>query len=67
MQPDGNDLHDQIRQRAYQLWLEHGRPEGHETAFWVQAERELKSEDNGGLTGRNDATLRSGTGSDGPR
>jgi hypothetical protein len=67
MQTNGNDNRDQIRQRAYALWDEHGRPEGHETAFWLQAERELKSEHTGGLTGRNDKTLRSGSGSDGPR
>lgn len=67
MQTDHNGADKQIRERAYALWVEHGRPDGHETAFWLQAERELKSEDNGGLTGRDDTTLRSGTGSDGPR
>jgi hypothetical protein len=67
MQTNRNDIHDQIEHRAYALWIEHGRPEGHETAFWLQAERELKSENNGGLTRRDDPTLRSGTGSDGPR
>jgi hypothetical protein len=67
MQSDGNEISDQIRQRAHALWVEHGRPEGHETAFWLQAERELKNEGNGGLTSRDDETLRSGTGSDGPR
>lgn len=65
MQAD-TDTEQQIRARAYALWVEHGRPEGHEAAFWLQAERELKSED-GGLLARNDETLRSGSGSDGPR
>jgi hypothetical protein len=58
---------DQIRHRAFELWTQHGRPEGYESAFWLQAERELRSEGNGGLTGRNDDALRSGSGSDGPR
>jgi hypothetical protein len=58
---------EQIRQRAFQLWEEHGRPDGHEAAFWLQAERELKSESDDGRTTRNDDALRSGSGSDGPR
>ena len=62
-----SDINDQIRARAFQLWDEHGRPEGHEAAFWLQAERELKNESDGGRTGRNDDALRSGSGSDGPR
>lgn len=58
---------EQIRHRAFQLWEEHGRPDGHEEAFWLQAERELKSESNNASTDRNDDALRSGTGSDGRR
>lgn len=27
-----------IRQRAYLLWEEEGRPEGRETEFWMRAE-----------------------------
>jgi hypothetical protein len=67
MQSDTINIDDQIRQRAFELWAEHGRPEGHKDAFWLQAERELKNEANGGLSGRNDDALRSGSGSDGPR
>ncbi len=36
---EGN--HDDVRERAYQLWLEAGEPEGREQEFWYQAEREL--------------------------
>jgi Protein of unknown function (DUF2934) len=33
---------DQIRNRAYELWEQHGRPEGRQDEFWRQAERELQ-------------------------
>jgi Protein of unknown function (DUF2934) len=31
----------QIRDRAYALWEEAGRPDGQDMAFWIVAEREL--------------------------
>lgn len=31
----------QIRDRAYALWEEAGRPEGQDKEFWAMAEREL--------------------------
>lgn len=31
----------QIRDRAYSLWEEAGRPEGQDMEFWITAEREL--------------------------
>jgi hypothetical protein len=58
---------DNIKPRAYELWDRRGRPEGYDLEFWLQAERELKSEEeNGERTRANDETLRSGSGSDGP-
>jgi hypothetical protein len=39
-----NETQDRVRQRAYELWEQHGRSEGHEAEFWHQAERELKGE-----------------------
>jgi hypothetical protein len=35
---------DQIRERAYQLWEQVGRPEGRADEFWHAAERELVDE-----------------------
>jgi hypothetical protein len=32
---------DAVRERAYALWEEAGRPEGDGTQFWLDAEREL--------------------------
>ena len=32
---------DQVRVRAYQLYLEHGRQDGHDADDWLQAEYEL--------------------------
>ncbi|KKB75988.1 hypothetical protein VW35_19845 [Devosia soli] len=34
-----------VRDRAYQLWIDAGEPEGREQEFWYQAERELAEED----------------------
>ncbi|ABE64766.1 hypothetical protein Nham_4121 (plasmid) [Nitrobacter hamburgensis X14] len=33
---------EEIRQRAKQLWEEHGKPEGRDEEFWHTAERELQ-------------------------
>lgn len=34
---------DEIRERAYHLWEEAGRPDGDGVDFWVRAEEELAS------------------------
>ena len=34
----------QIRDRAYALWEEAGRPEGQDMEFWITAERELSEQ-----------------------
>src|SRR4051812_12600057 len=44
MDPSTNDTQAQIRQRAFELWEQHGSREGYEAEFWLQAERELKGE-----------------------
>jgi Protein of unknown function (DUF2934) len=36
---------DQIRERAYQLWEQVGRPEGRADEFWHLAEQDLLNED----------------------
>ena len=36
--PDENE----IRQRAREIWEEHGRPAGRDLEFWLQAEREFR-------------------------
>ncbi len=30
-----------IRERAYQIWEEHGGPEGRDLEFWLQAKKEI--------------------------
>ena len=60
--------HDQIKQRAVELWQQHGSQEGYESEFWLQAERELNGEPDGNsLGGANAGAAKSGAGSDGPR
>lgn len=70
MEPSANGTENQVRQRAYELWEQHGRSEGHEEEFWLQAERELKVQRSGSDISRsvsvNAASARSGSGSDGP-
>ena len=70
MRPSTNDTEDRVRQRAYELWEQHGRSEGHEAEFWLQAERELNGEASGTDVSRGVTTnavyARSGSGSDGP-
>jgi hypothetical protein len=36
--------HDEIADRAYQLWEERGRPEGRDLEFWLEAEAEIRRE-----------------------
>jgi hypothetical protein len=36
------NLEDEIRRRAYELWEQHGRAEGHENEHWLLAEREVR-------------------------
>jgi Protein of unknown function (DUF2934) len=70
MEQHTDETQDQVRQRAYDLWEQHGRLEGHEAEFWHQAERELKGEASSSDTSRgvtaNAPFARSGSGSDGP-
>ena len=35
---------EEIRERAYDLWDRHHRPDGFDLHFWFMAERELKVE-----------------------
>jgi hypothetical protein len=39
-----NPNHEQIMQRAYELWEQAGKPEGREEEFYHEAERELENE-----------------------
>jgi hypothetical protein len=35
--------HEQISQRAYEIFIERGRPEGQDLAHWLEAERQLRA------------------------
>jgi hypothetical protein len=39
-----SEIHEAIAARAYELWLERGKPENQADELWFQAERELKTE-----------------------
>lgn len=39
-----HDLMQRINQRAYELWLEEGRPEGKAKDHWEKAKAEIKQE-----------------------
>lgn len=36
-----NDRHEKIRQRAYEIWMREGRPDGAHERHWQQAKQEL--------------------------
>ena len=36
MENYNDETRDRVRQRAYELWEQHGRSEGHEAEFWLQ-------------------------------
>jgi len=40
------DIEERIRQRAYELWEDGGKPDVSAEAFWFQAERELSGDPN---------------------
>jgi hypothetical protein len=70
MQQSTSNTYDRLRQRAYELWEQHGRPEGYDKEFWSQAERELQVEGSDAETSMaisaNASSAKSGSGSDGP-
>jgi hypothetical protein len=37
------ELQNEIRERAYHLWIADGRPHGDADAYWLKAEKELLS------------------------
>jgi hypothetical protein len=37
-----SNLNARIRQRAYEIWVSEGRPEGRERIHWVRAEAEFR-------------------------
>ena len=39
-----DDVLDPIRDRAYQLWEQAGRPEGGDLEFWERARQEIEAE-----------------------
>ncbi|MFK0335166.1 DUF2934 domain-containing protein [Rhizobium sp. NPDC090275] len=41
----GQDLQEQIRTRAYQIWIDEGQPEGADLRHWLQAADELAGDD----------------------
>lgn len=38
------DMEERIRQRAYELWEDRGRPASGAEEYWYQAEREIRGE-----------------------
>ncbi len=66
MDPMADHSEERVRRRAFQLWEEHGRPEGYDEEFWLQAERELKDGANSRGITANAPSAKSGFGSESP-
>ncbi|MBY0509376.1 MAG: DUF2934 domain-containing protein [Rhodospirillaceae bacterium] len=41
----GHDEQEQIRQRAYEIWMSEGCPDGRDREHWLEAERECRKSD----------------------
>ena len=51
-----DDIEERIKERAFQIWIEEGRPQGRDLANWEKAKAELAAEDKHGFIGqRSDA------------
>ncbi|MET0528409.1 MAG: DUF2934 domain-containing protein [Microvirga sp.] len=66
MEPRVDNTEEQVRRRAFELWEEHGRPEGYDEEFWLQAERQLKGGANSSGITANAPSAKSGSGSESP-
>ena len=55
---------ERIRQRAYELWEQEGKPEGREGEHWKQACREIEAEGGSPLTASDIASGRLGSAAD---
>jgi hypothetical protein len=40
---ENSPTHAQITQRAYEIFIERGSPEGHDLDHWLEAERQLQT------------------------
>lgn len=62
-----NDRDARVRERAYHLWIDQGRPHGHEQDHWAEATRLVEEEDQAGVEmiqdHQNDATAKPEVGS----
>ena len=55
---------ERIRQRAYELWEQEGKPEGRQGEHWKQACREIEAEGGSPLTASDIASGRLGSAAD---
>jgi hypothetical protein len=44
MTADELEKRHRIRERAHEIWIERGRPEGRDVEFWLDAEKELAAD-----------------------
>lgn len=61
MNGKGRISFEDIRERAYELWERHHRPEGFEIEFWLLAEREIRTERERGAANPDNETSEDGT------
>jgi hypothetical protein len=43
MTDSNNPTHEQITRRAYEIFIERGRPEGRDLEHWLEAEKQLRA------------------------
>ena len=47
-----NNLENRIRERAYEIWIQHGCVDGHARQHWLAAEREVLAASGAVLAGK---------------
>ncbi|QQP87869.1 DUF2934 domain-containing protein [Skermanella sp. TT6] len=47
---DTDDREERVRQRAHEIWIREGRPEGRSDRHWQQAKDEIEVEEGGSLS-----------------
>ncbi|UEM22771.1 DUF2934 domain-containing protein [Skermanella mucosa] len=47
---DTDDREERVRQRAHEIWMREGRPEGRRDRHWQEAKDEIEVEEGGSLS-----------------
>jgi len=52
-----DNIQQRVKERAFQIWIEEGQPEGRERNHWEKAKGEIAAEDKHGFIGQRSEPL----------